>query len=194
MLCLSACHHFLSLSVTPPGHFTNTGTGVTDLCPNGQYRAEWMPYAQAANCDVCGDLIQSEATDQITAIDIKNETESKVDVATTSAACCESQHSAARLAVFPACSASSSTSGNESVACQVAQPEAQAARGSGCTALCLVMRSPNQQPPCVYPSQVSHQHATLCCQLHLTDCLFAAGCLAASSPCASPQTSLPGKA
>lgn len=83
-MCLNA--------VTPPGHYTTTavgGTGSTSKCAAGRYRAEWKPASAAASCDVCGDNIESEETDQITEYNTVTEAGSTVTVATTSGSCCE---------------------------------------------------------------------------------------------------------
>ncbi len=74
--------------MTPPGYMTDSTAGTTTACTDGQYRAEWKPYTQASACDVCGDNIASEATEQITQYDATN-TGSPIAVRASAAACCE---------------------------------------------------------------------------------------------------------
>ena len=74
--------------MTPPGY--KTVGDVTSLCPTGSYRAEWKPASEAGSCDLCGDNILSDPTDEITAIDISDyESTTKVFVRASASACCE---------------------------------------------------------------------------------------------------------
>ena len=97
-------HHSLSdcppccPAVTPPGY--KTVGDVTDACDAGSYRAEWKPADQAGSCDLCGDNILSDPTDEITSIDISDYTStSKVFVRASASACCEWHWLAVRHAV-----------------------------------------------------------------------------------------------
>lgn len=85
------CTLFLLLcpcAVTPPGYFT--ANSATSACAPGEYRAEWKPAGQAGACVVCGDNIDSDATEEITTYAITADaTPSKVLVRATAAACCE---------------------------------------------------------------------------------------------------------
>lgn len=72
--------------MTPPGY--KTANGATTACADGEYRAEWKVSSQATSCNSCGEGIQSDATDQITAYAVTPDaTPSAVAVRSSAAAC-----------------------------------------------------------------------------------------------------------
>lgn len=74
-------------AVTPPGHFT--AGGVTSICPDGSFRADWVPPIQAAACEDCGDSVLGDKSDRITVWDPVTGASSLLPVQTTAGDCCE---------------------------------------------------------------------------------------------------------
>jgi hypothetical protein len=73
-------------AVTPPGYFTVNG--ATSACPNGSFRADWKPAAQAASCTPCGEGVQGLKTDRLV-IYLDNGTTVEVPVMSSADDCCE---------------------------------------------------------------------------------------------------------
>lgn len=86
---LAAC----DCAVTPPGYKTIiTGdTGSTTECAPGEYRAEWKPPGAASSCSVCGQNIDSAATEEITSYAVTPDAKpTKVFVRASASSCSKS--------------------------------------------------------------------------------------------------------
>lgn len=87
-------------TVTPPGHYTSGGS--TQICPDGSFRADWLPAQQATACTSCGSGVQGDKSDRLTVYNMTTGTTSLLPVMTTGGDCCEllttapAQHSTAQ--------------------------------------------------------------------------------------------------
>lgn len=85
---LPCCHRRCLLpAVTPPGHYT--AGGVTSICPDGSFRADWLPPAQAAACTPCGSGVQGDKSDRVTVYNLTTGAATRLPVMTTGGDCCE---------------------------------------------------------------------------------------------------------
>jgi hypothetical protein len=76
------------LAVTPPGHFTASGT--TAKCPAGTFRAEWAVGTSAASCTPCGTAVLAKDNSQIVQYSTAFPyVATSIGVADSSSACCE---------------------------------------------------------------------------------------------------------
>ena len=73
--------------MTPPGHFT--ANGETKICPNGTYRADWKPPAEASSCISCGDGVFADRTEVVTKWDPVTYVATEVAITIAPEDCCK---------------------------------------------------------------------------------------------------------
>jgi hypothetical protein len=74
-------------AVTPPGHYTS---GQDTLpCPNGEFRPDWKPAAEAGSCTPCGDGLKADKTDSVIAYNLVTYAQEHVAVTTSATDCCK---------------------------------------------------------------------------------------------------------
>ena len=73
--------------VTPPGYYTSNGT--TQPCPDGSFRADWKPAAEASSCTLCGVGVLADKTDRVTKYNLVSGVPQEIPVTTSSDDCCE---------------------------------------------------------------------------------------------------------
>jgi hypothetical protein len=86
---LSLCHcvsHCCPVSaVTPPGFFTDGGDTLP--CPDGTFRSDWKPPAEASTCTSCGTGVLAAKTDRVTSYNISSGEEISSPVTTSASDC-----------------------------------------------------------------------------------------------------------
>jgi len=79
--------HTLLLAVTPPGF--KTSGGVTEQCPPGFFRADWLQPALATECHACGEGVKLDPSERLTVYDSRTGEASQLAVGTTDEDCCK---------------------------------------------------------------------------------------------------------
>lgn len=81
------CPFLFHDAVTPPGFYT--ANGQTQQCPDGSFRPNWLPAAEAANCTACGEGLQATKSDGVTVHDIVSGQPRDILVMTRAEDCCK---------------------------------------------------------------------------------------------------------
>jgi hypothetical protein len=72
--------------VTPPGYYTDTTIGISARCPDGQFRADWLP--EASSCTPCGVGVKADRNDRVTRY-YPNGTEEELPITSSLVDCCK---------------------------------------------------------------------------------------------------------
>lgn len=73
--------------MTPPGF--KTVNGATVQCGDNEFRTDWKPAAEAANCSSCGQGVYAYKTERVSLFDIATNNETQIPVTSSSDDCCE---------------------------------------------------------------------------------------------------------
>lgn len=84
--CAAAGAGSVRPAVTPPGFYTSDG--MTQPCPEGAFRADWVPREQAPACTPCGVGLKADKTGRITQI-LPDGTEVLLAITLSADDCCE---------------------------------------------------------------------------------------------------------
>lgn len=72
-------------AVTPPGFYSDGGDTLP--CPDGSFRSDWKPPAEATTCTNCGTGVLTAKTDRVTNYNISSGEEISIPVTTSASDC-----------------------------------------------------------------------------------------------------------